>query len=90
MIRVVIENIILFLLPTVMYVAFVMIRRRGQSNGSAAQVFDDAPLLWLFALGAVLAIGALAYFGSTERGEPGQNYRPPVYRDGKVIPGGYD
>ena len=87
MIRIIIENIILFALPTLLYVAFLMLRRQGQPNNTAARAFDDAPVILLFAIGAVLAIGVLALFGSTEHGKPGQAYQAPVFRDGKIVPG---
>lgn len=87
MIRIILENIVLFLLPTVLYVAFVMLRRRGQPNGTAAQVFDDAPLLVLLGIGAVLAIGVLFAFMSFDEQAPGKGYIPPRYEDGKIIPG---
>ena len=87
MVRVVIENILLFLLPTLLYVAFIMIRRRGQPNNTPAQALDDAPIFWLLAIGIAMMIGGLAYFGTTEGGKPGQTYVPPVYKDGKIQPG---
>ncbi|MEM7777601.1 MAG: DUF6111 family protein [Pseudomonadota bacterium] len=90
MIRIVIENIVLFALPTLLYIAFVMIRRRGQANNTATQALDDAPLFWLLAIGAALAISVLAIFGSTEFAEPGKTYQPPVFRDGKIVPGRHE
>ena len=87
MIRIVIENILLFLLPTVLYVAFVMVRRRGQPNQSPQQILDEAPVVWLVVAGAVLMLAGLAYFASYTGGKPGQGYQPPVYQDGKIVPG---
>ena len=87
MIRVVIENILLFLLPTLIYVAFMLIRRRDQPHGTARQIIDDAPVIWLLVSGAVVMIAGLAYFGSHTGGKPGEAYQPPIYRDGKIIPG---
>src|SRR5438067_2262511 len=43
MIRVVIENILLFLLPAAMYVGYVLLTRRG--NTSAGAVVSDAALV---------------------------------------------
>ena len=86
MIRVVIENILLFLLPTLIYVAFMLVRRRDQPN-AAQQIIDDAPVIWLLVTGAVVMIAGLAYFGTHTGGKPGEAYQPPVYRDGKIIPG---
>ena len=87
MIRVVIENILLFLLPTALYVAYMLVRHRHQPQGSARQIIDDAPIVWLLVSGAIVMIAGLAYFGSYTGGKPGEQYQPPVYRDGKIIPG---
>jgi Family of unknown function (DUF6111) len=85
MIRIVIENVLLFLLPTLIYIAYVFLRRRGE--GGSGAVFDDAPLLWLFAAGAMLVVITLVAFGSTSGGKPGQVYEPAVFRGGKIEPG---
>ena len=88
MIRLIIENTLLFRLPTVIYVAYVLLKRRIEGN-SNVNVFDDAPLIWLVAAGAALVMITLITFGSISGGKPGQVYHPPVYRDGKIIPGHY-
>lgn len=89
MIRIVIENLLLFLLPTLIYIAYTLLKRRraeGAASG-AAGVLDDAPLIWLVAAGAALVVATLVIFGSTSGGRPGQTYEPPVLRDGKIEPG---
>jgi hypothetical protein len=83
--RVIIENILLFLLPTVVYVVFVMASRRN--SPSAGQVLDEAPILWLIAAGAGVVLAVLLAFGSNSGGRPGQGYAPPVLKDGGVQPG---
>lgn len=95
MIRTVIENLLLFLLPTFLYVAWVLIRRAraetedGEEDVSRqfTRVLDDAPLLWLFASGALIVIVTLAFFGSSSGGKPGQQYVPSILKDGKIQPG---
>jgi hypothetical protein len=87
MIRVVIENILLFLLPTLIYSAYVYLKHRGQGRAGPASYLDEAPLLWLFSAGAMLVVITLVAFGSVSGGKPGQTYEPPVYRDGKIEPG---
>lgn len=94
MIRIVIENLLLFLLPTLIYAAWAFYQRSRaemrDENGDArpvSQLLDDAPLLWLFAGGAILVIVTLAIFGTTSGGKPGQQYTPGVLRDGKIQPG---
>lgn len=76
MIRIVIENLLLLLLPTLLYVAFVYLV--GGGKGKKQSVLDDAPLIWLFLTGVALAISG---------GKPGQAYKPPEFRDGTVVPG---
>lgn len=99
MIRTVVENLLLFLLPTLIYVAWALFQRakaeREAENDPSGQpvmtVFDDAPLLWLFASGAILVMLTLAVFGNTSSGgSPGQQYQPSVLRDGKIQPSHID
>lgn len=87
MIRIVIENTLLFLLPTAIYVAYVLLKRRMEGTTGPAHVLDDAPLIWLVAAGAALVVITLIAFGSVSGGKPGQTYQPPVFRDGKIEPG---
>jgi hypothetical protein len=85
MIRVIIENVLLFLLPTAMYLAYVLLTRR---TTSASGVVNDAPLLWLFATGALLVAATLIYYGATSTGgRPDQTYTPPRMKDGRIEPG---
>jgi len=84
MIRVVIENIVLFLLPTAIYVTYVLLtRKQGEKGG----VLDDAPFFWLMLAGTALVFLVLVAFGSTSGGKPGQTYVPPsIGADGKIEP----
>jgi hypothetical protein len=84
MIRIIVENVLLFLLPTAMYVGYVLLTRRTTSSG----VINDAPLLWLFVTGAVLVGATLIYYGATSTGgRPDQTYTPPRMKDGRIEPG---
>jgi hypothetical protein len=86
MIRVVLENVLLFLLPTAMYIGYVWLTRRTTGGHS---VLDDAPLVWLFAAGALLVAVTLVYYASiTPGGQPGAVYTPPrMGKDGTIEPG---
>lgn len=89
MIRVVAENIILFLLPTLVYFGYVYLVRAPATdqNGNRTSAIDDAPLLWLFIAGACLVIATLVAFSSTTGGKPGEAYDPPVSKDGHIEDG---
>jgi len=88
MIRIVAENILLFLLPTIVYVAYIYLTR--DEKPQAARVLDDAPLIWLFVAGAAIVIITLVSFGTVTGGKPGQVYTPPVFKDGRIEPGHID
>lgn len=79
MIRIVIENILLFLLPTLLYVAHATLIRR--KSGKA--VLDDAPLLALVATGTILMVGTLTYLGWQSSLHEDQSKVPP-FEQGKA------
>lgn len=83
MIRFVIENILLFLLPTLVYAIYVAVTRDDRHKG----ILDEAPLAWLMLAGCVLVVLVLATYGSDSRGKPGQHYVPPSMKDGHIEPG---
>lgn len=83
MIRSVIENILLFLLPTLVYVIYVAATRDDARRG----ILDKAPLTWLMFAGTALVLIVLASFGSENGGKPGQGYIPPSMKDGRIEPG---
>jgi hypothetical protein len=85
MIRWAVESIILFFLPTLIYVGYVGLRR--QDEAANKHLLDEAPILWLTASGAILVVLVMVVFGSSEGGRPGEGYEPSVYKDGKIVPG---
>jgi hypothetical protein len=89
MIRIVIENVLLLLLPTAMYVGYVLLTRTNEPDASGKKpgVLDDAPLLWLFSAGVAMVIVVLVIFGKTDGGSPEHGYVPPSFEDGKINPG---
>jgi hypothetical protein len=85
MIRVVVENIVLFLLPTAIYVIFMLLTRKPDAKNG---VLDEAPFFWLMFAGTSLVFIVLIAFGSTSGGKPGQAYVPPsMAKDGHIEPG---
>ena len=84
MIRIVIENFLLFLLPAVAYFGYTALRRDPGAGGS---VFDDAPVLWLLIAGCAVVILMLMLFANNTGGRPGEGYTPPALKNGHIEPG---
>lgn len=88
MLRVVLVNLTLLLLPSLLYGVYIYLMRRGAPPGEPV---SDAPFLWLFAAGILLMLASMAFFIQfSEGGKPGQSYHPPEYKDGKIIPGYFE
>ena len=85
MIRIVIENVLLFLLPTLVYFAIVYLKRGREA--ASGEVMSDAPVVWLVMAGAALVVITVLAFGTVSGGKPGQVYEPAVVKDGKIEPG---
>jgi heme/copper-type cytochrome/quinol oxidase subunit 1 len=84
MIRVILLNLFLLVLPALLYFLYVFVLRRLRGQESKV---ESAPLFWLFATGMILMVASLAYYAEFE-GERGSGvYRPPSYQDGVVRPG---
>lgn len=96
MIRLFIENALLFFLPTMIYVAWILATRVPEdSNASVSErakdAYQTAPLIWLLLIGGLLVLATLILFAQTDPGgRPDQVYRPAEIRDGKLIPGGFE
>ena len=91
MIRLVLQNILLFLLPTLLYVIYIMIRRTGDKSNTVTRALETAPLPLLSTLGFIVMIAVLAYFGTqSDGGKPGQKYYPPEVVNGKIKPGRFE
>lgn len=88
--RVIIENIALFLLPTLGYVGYRLLARRlGQHQvADGAHVLEGAPMLMLIAAGVALVLIVTIAFGSVSGGKPGEVYVPSRLENGKIVPGG--
>ena len=84
MIRIAFEIIVLFLLPTVVYLAYAFLVRADEPR---TNIWNGLPVLWLIAAGTALAFTVLIVFGDTSGGKPGQIYVPPEMKDGHIVPG---
>jgi cytochrome c biogenesis protein CcdA len=85
MIRILIENMFFFLLPTLGYIAWVAFEKDDWPG--LWEVLKGAPLVRLFVAGAALMLLTVALFASRSHNEPEDVYVPPVYKDGRIEPG---
>ena len=85
MIRIVLENIFFFLLPTLLYLVYVAFKTNDWPG--LWTVLKNAPLPQLFITGAMVMIATLIAFSSTSGHRPGEAYTPSTYQDGKLQPG---
>jgi hypothetical protein len=82
MIRIVIENIFFFLLPTMFYIIWVAFSQDEWSGLS--MVLSRAPLIRLFFAGAALMLGVLMAFSSGISNNPDDVYVPASMVNGKL------
>lgn len=84
MLRVVLVNFLMFLLPFLIYAAFMLATGRRKAGEG---FWTDAPVMWLFAMGLGLMLIAVGFLISFGGGEPGGSYVPPHMEDGVIKPG---
>ncbi|HVM79448.1 MAG TPA: DUF6111 family protein [Stellaceae bacterium] len=86
MIRVLLTIVLPLLLPTLLYVLWVLTMRRAELN-AGGQLLQKVPLVWLAAAGlalvALVLVVASLGFGGSGNGV----YVPPTTVDGKIVPG---
>ena len=87
MIRVVLLNLLLLLLPLVLYFSYVYVRRRSMPN---SEIVANAPIFWLLAAGTGLMLVGLVVLGQWESGELKGRYVPPRIEDGRIVPGHFE
>jgi len=84
MARVILVNLFLFLLPFILYGGYAYLVRKEKQPG---EIWYAAPINWLFFAGSLMVFGTLIYFVSFQGGDPQGDYKPAVYRDGKIQDG---
>lgn len=89
MIRIFLQYILPFILPIVIYILWVIMARKADKQGRKEfwPILEDGVWFWLIALGFLLAISSLVYFGINDGADPNSKYIPPVFKDGKIVPG---
>ncbi len=88
MARIVIQQLLLFLLPLVLYAIYVAaMRQRARVTGGIKPDWEDGPWFWLVVAGVGLSIGAFVVLGVVSGASTKSDYIPPRIIDGKVVPG---
>ena len=85
MMRLLVENAVLFLLPSALYFGYVALVRGPKPAG--AGTLNDAPVIWLMIGGAMLVVFTLVAFSTSDGGKPGEAYTPAVLKNGQIEPG---
>ncbi|MCT4654274.1 MAG: DUF6111 family protein [Cohaesibacter sp.] len=82
MIRVIITQLILFLLPFLIYWAYLFFTRKLNKRA-----WIDAPRYWLVVAGLVTSLVGLGIMSVINNNPTGGTYVPAHYEDGVLIPG---
>lgn len=85
MIRILLTIVLPLLLPTAVYLLWVVAVQRVPFGASAQ--WRALPWPWLVGIGVVLVAAMLYVLGTRVGGPPLGIYVPPQYIDGQVVPG---
>ena len=85
MLRVVLFNVVMFLLPFAIYGTYVYLTRSEDDDDAA--LLRKVPWVWLFLAGLLLVAAAMAMLISFSGAPPGGTYQPPRIENGVIKPG---
>lgn len=84
MIRPVATEIILFLMPFVLYGVFLWATKAGVMHPDSWPI---SRIAWLLIAALALMVGSFIYFANYSGAPPGATYVPAHIEDGKFVPG---
>jgi hypothetical protein len=76
-----------FFVPFLAYAIFLIWSDRNPQ--AAKRIFERKPLLIQTLIGMVLMVAVVLFIGFTDETHRGP-YRPAVFKDGKLVPGGIE
>ncbi len=86
--RIILQYLLPILLPTAVFVAWVLLTRdRDDGERSTAARIQEGPWFSLIAGGFALMLMVLLTIAMTEGAPPGASYTAPRVEDGRVVPG---
>jgi hypothetical protein len=87
MARVLVYNLVFFLLPFALYAVYIILTRRSLGSGAD---WSARILGWLFLAGAGVMLIGLVLITTFGGASPELDYHPAVLRDGQIVPGGFE
>jgi len=84
MIRPLLTELLLFVIPFVLYAVFLWATRAGVMDPESWPV---SRIITLAIISFLLVIGSFLYFASFKGAPPGSTYEPARVEDGKFVPG---
>lgn len=82
MIRVLLTQLVLFLLPFLLYGGYLFLTKKLNR-----QAWIDAPRYWLVMAGLAVSVAGFAYMSQINNNPTGGVYVPAHMENGKVVPG---
>jgi Family of unknown function (DUF6111) len=77
-IRIVIQQLAIFVVPLALYTLyFLVMRKRAQRAGATPPRWEEGPWFWLIFAGIALSVAAFFVFGLLKGGNPDVLFVPP-------------
>ena len=86
MLRVILWQILLFLLPFFGYALWLWLNKKAH----VSEHWRNGPMGWLTLAGVALVVVGLIVFATDRQAPEGKEYRPAEMRDGVFVPGRYE
>jgi hypothetical protein len=87
MARIILQQVLLFLLPIVIYLSYALWQRqRARRAGGEVLGLERGPWFWLIVGGLALSIAGFVVLGLDDHRRP-TSYQPAHIENGKIVPG---
>lgn len=86
MLRIILTQLFLFLLPFACYACYLWLSKKGDNPEN----WSRGPVAWLTVAGLFLTISGFVAVAQFNRAPEGTQYRPAEFRDGVLIPGRFE